>query len=71
MRPPDDEIETAMLRGAVIALRRRGDRQRKRAADLTIVSPNGVRIVAGEGRIAERIAAALEATATEIERAPL
>ena len=66
MSPPD-EIETAMLRGAVIALRRRADRQRKRAADWTIVGPNGVRILAGEGRVAERIAAALDQAADEFE----
>ena len=67
MSPPDDEIETAMLRGVVIALRRRSDRQRKRAADWTIVGPNGVRILAGEGRVAERIAAALDQAADEFE----
>jgi hypothetical protein len=52
---------------AVAALRRRAARQRKRAADWTTTTETGVRIMAGEGCIAERIADALEAAANEIE----
>ena len=62
-----DEIEAAVRAGAVSALRRRAERQRKLAADWTVTGANGVRIVAGEGRIAERIAAALEQAADELE----
>lgn len=64
-----DDIEAAMMRGAITALRRRADRQRKLAADWTVTGERGVRIVAGEGRIAERLAAALDQTADEFERA--
>jgi hypothetical protein len=64
---PPDEIETAVCAGAIAALRRRAARQRKRAADWTIVGANGVRIVAGEGRIADRIADALDQAADEFE----
>jgi hypothetical protein len=63
----NDPIASAFLAGAVRALRRRAERQRKRAADWTASDANGVRIVAGEGRIAERIAEALEQAAEEIE----
>ena len=63
-----DEIEAAIRAGAATALRRRAARQRQRAADWTVTSANGVRIVAGEGRIAERIAEALEQAANELDR---
>jgi crossover junction endodeoxyribonuclease RuvC len=63
-----DELEEAFRTGAVIALRRRAARQRKIAADWTVTGERGVRIVAGEGRIAERIAEALEQAAKELER---
>jgi hypothetical protein len=62
-----DELERDIITGAVAALRRRAARQRKRAADWTTTTDTGVRIVAGEGRIAERIADALDAAALEIE----
>jgi hypothetical protein len=62
-----DEIEEEFRAGAVVALRRRAARQRRRAADWTVTGENGVRVMAGEGRIAERIAEALDQTADEIE----
>ena len=63
-----DEIEEGIRAAAVRVLRRRAQRQRDRAASWTIIGANGVRIVAGEGRIAERIAAALDQAADELER---
>lgn len=62
-----DDLEAEFRAGAIKALRRRADRQRQRAADWTVVGANGVRIVAGEGRIAERIAEALDQTADELD----
>jgi hypothetical protein len=62
-----DAIEKAIAAGAVASLRRRAERQRQRAADWTVTGANGVRIMAGEGRIAERIAHALDKAADEIE----
>ena len=62
------EFEDGFRVGSILALRRRAARQRQRAADWTVIGENGVRIVAGEGRIAERIAAALDQAADEIER---
>ena len=47
-----DEIEEGIRAAAVRVLRRRAQRQRDRAASWTIIGANGVRIVAGEGRIA-------------------
>jgi hypothetical protein len=63
-----DEIEAAIRAGAATALRRQAARQRKLAADWTVTDANGIRIVAGEGRIAERLAEALEQAANELER---
>ena len=63
-----DLIESTFLAGAVTALRRRASRQRERAESWTVIGENGVRIVAGEGRIAERIALALDQAAGEFER---
>jgi hypothetical protein len=50
-------------------LRRRAARQRQRVADWTVTGANGIRIVAGEGRIAERIAEALDQGSSLVERA--
>ena len=63
-----DDLEGAFRRGAVAALRRRAERQRILAENWTVRGAHGVRIVAGEGRIAERIAEALEHAANELER---
>ena len=60
-------VTDPIVAGALRPLRRRAIRQRKRGADWTITSAKGVRIVAGEGRIAERIAAALDQAADELE----
>jgi hypothetical protein len=69
--PIPDDFEPAIRAGAVRALRRRADRQRVIAKSWTAPGERGTVVVSGEGRVAERIAAALEAAATEIERAPL
>jgi hypothetical protein len=62
-----DPFETAMLRGAVLALRRRAARQARIAADWTTVGANGVRLTSGEGAIALRIAEALDQAVAELE----
>jgi hypothetical protein len=62
-----DALEADIVAGAVAALRRRAARQRKRAADWTTTTETGVRIVAGEGVIALRLAEALDQAANEIE----
>lgn len=62
------DLEVDFRAGAILALRRRAARQRQRATDWTVIVENGVRVVAGEGRIAERIAEALDQAAGEIER---
>lgn len=62
-----DPLEAAFAVGAIVALRRRADRQRARAAGWTVTTEAGVVIMAGEGRIAERVADVLEALAGEFE----
>lgn len=62
-----DDLEDGFRAGAVVALRRRAARQRQRASEWTVTGENCVRILAGEGRIAERIAAALDQIADELE----
>jgi hypothetical protein len=66
-----DAIEEAIVAGAIAALRRQADRQRAIAKSWTLHGERGTVVVSGEGRIAERIAGALEAAADEIERGPL
>jgi hypothetical protein len=66
-----EDIEADIHAGAIAALRRRAQRQRKIAEAWTAHGERGTVVVSGEGRIAERIAAALEAAADEIERGPL
>jgi phosphoglycerate dehydrogenase-like enzyme len=62
-----DAVEEAIVAGAIAALRRRADRQQAIAKSWTVHGERGTVVVSGEGRIAERIAAALEAAAEEIE----
>lgn len=66
-----DPLEAAFTVGAIAALRRRADRQRELASAWTVTGANGVRIVAGEGRVAERIAAALDEAADELAACPV
>jgi hypothetical protein len=61
-----NDLKEEFRAGTVVALRRRAPRQRQRAADWTVTGANGIHIVA-EGRIAERIAEALDQTADELE----
>ena len=63
----DDGIENPIRAAAVKTLRLRADRQRTIAADWTVTGAKGVRVMSGEARIAERLAAALDQTAAEIE----
>jgi hypothetical protein len=63
-----DALEADMLSGAIAALRRRAARQREVAARWTVHGDGGVVVKAGEGAIAERIAAALDQAADEFER---
>jgi hypothetical protein len=62
-----DQLETDIRAGAIAALRRRAERQRKRAEDWTVVGEKGQRIMAGEGAVALRIAVALDQAADELE----
>jgi hypothetical protein len=62
-----DELEAAFTAGAVSALRRRAARQREIAERWTVRGENGVVVKAGEGVIAERIAATLDGLADEFE----
>jgi hypothetical protein len=62
-----DPFETAMLAGAVAALRRRAQRQRAIAESWTVSGERGVIVRSGEAEIALRIAAALEAAADELD----
>lgn len=62
-----DPLEAAIRAGAIAALRRRAERQRRIAADWTVTGPRGEVIRSGEGAIALRIAAALDEAADELE----
>jgi hypothetical protein len=62
-----DEIEAEIRSGALVALRRRAERQRKIAADWTVTGERGVQVMSGEGAVALRIAAALDEAADAIE----
>jgi hypothetical protein len=62
-----DAIEADIRAGAIAALRRRAERQRKRAADWTITGDRGAIIRSGEGAIALRIAEALDQAADELD----
>jgi hypothetical protein len=66
-----DDIEADIHAGAIAALRRRAQRQRAIAESWTVRGERGTIVISGEGRVAERIAGALEAAADEIERGPL
>jgi hypothetical protein len=61
-----DEIEEAIIAGAVAALRRRAMRQARIAADGTITTERGVLIRTGEGAVARRIALVLDDLADEL-----
>jgi hypothetical protein len=63
-----DEIEEAVVAGAVLALRRRAQRQRAIAQSWTTHGARGVIVRTGEAAIALRIALALEETAAELEQ---
>jgi hypothetical protein len=66
-----EDTEADIHVGAIAALRRRAQRQRKIAESWTVYSERGVIVRSGEAAIALRIAAALEAAADELERGPL
>jgi hypothetical protein len=61
-----DEIEEAVVAGAIAALRRRAARQRQHAADGTVQGARRVIVRTGEAAVALRIAEALEAAAVEL-----
>ena len=65
-----DALEAHMVAGAIAALRRRAARQREIAAHWTVHGDGGVVVKAGEGAIAERIAAALDQAADDLARGP-
>ena len=62
-----DEIEEAVVAGAVLALRRRAQRQRAIADSWTVHGARGVIVRSGEAVIALRLAAALDQAAHELE----
>jgi hypothetical protein len=62
-----DPLQTAMLQGASRALRRRGARQMRIAADGTTVGERGATIRSGEPAIALRLAAAFTQLADDLE----
>ena len=63
-----DPFETAMLRGAALALRRRADRQSKIDDAGTTRSDRGVIIRTGEAVLAARLSSVLGALAADFER---
>ena len=63
-----DPFETAMLRGAPLALRRRADRQAKIDDAGTTRSDRGVIIRTGEAVLAARLSSVLGALAADFER---
>lgn len=63
-----DPFETAMLRGAALALRRRADRQAKIDDAGTTRSDRGVIIRTGEAVLAARLSSVLTSLADELER---
>lgn len=63
-----DSFEAAMLRGAVIALRRRADRQAKIAEGGTTIGERGVVFRTGEEVLADRLSLVLSQLAAELER---
>ena len=63
-----DPFETAMLRGAALALRRRADRQSKIDDAGTTRSDRGVIIRTGEAVLAARLSSVLTSLADELER---
>jgi hypothetical protein len=62
-----DPFETAMLRGAALALRRRADRQAKIAEAWSACGPRGVIIRTGEAVLAARLAEAFSRLADDFE----
>ena len=62
-----DPVETAMLRGAALVLRRRAERQAQLAVNGTTGAERGAVICSGEAAIALRLAATLGALADEFE----
>jgi hypothetical protein len=65
-----DPFKIAILRGAVVALRRRADRQAKIAEAGTTRGDRGAPIRTGEAVLADRLAEVLSQLAAEFEGAP-
>jgi hypothetical protein len=63
-----DEIEEAVVAGAIAALRRRAARQRQRAADGTVQAARRAIVRTGEAVIALRLADAIDAAANDVSR---
>jgi hypothetical protein len=62
-----DAWEAELLLGTVLALRRRADRQAKRAQDGTAHADDGSPIMTGEAAIAARVSLTLSQLAAEFE----
>jgi hypothetical protein len=65
-----DPLQTAILRGAALALRRRADRQAKIAEAGTTVGERGTVFRTGEGVLADRLSVVLSLLAAEFEAEP-
>jgi len=61
------DLERQITAGAVVALRKRAERQRRIAEDWTVRGERSAIVRSGEGAIALRIAAALDQAADELE----
>jgi hypothetical protein len=66
-----DPFKIAILRGAVVALRRRAERQAKISEQGTTIGERGVIFRTGEGVLASRLATVLTLLADDLERGGL
>jgi hypothetical protein len=62
-----DPFETAILRGAALALRRRAERQAKISEQGTTIGEGGVVFRTGEGVLADRLSVVFAELAAEFE----
>jgi hypothetical protein len=62
-----DPFETAILRGAALALRRRAERQAKISEQGTTIGERGVVFRTGEGVLADRLSLVFSQLAAEFE----
>jgi hypothetical protein len=63
-----DDLEAAILAGAIAALHRRAERQAKISEQGTTIGERGVVFRTGEGVLADRLSLVLSQLAAELER---